>query len=80
MVVIDLILAIAKAIPVIDKWLDALTVARIESMKKTQREALRKALDEHDQRDLEKAIGSPGAGEPSGNPDSVISDTPPPGV
>lgn len=75
---IALALAIAKAVPVVDKWLSVLvaayTTARIEAMAKEDREAIRKAFAEHDQRALEKSIGHPDPGAPSGVPGSVIRD------
>lgn len=46
-------------------------------MKKEGREAIRKSLDEHDQRNIEKIIGSPTAGKPSGDPGAVVVDKPP---
>ena len=81
---ISLILAIAKAVPIINLWIEQLSsaymVSRMASLKKENLEALRKALNEHDQRDLEKAIGNPHSGEASGDAGSVIINQPPPGV
>jgi hypothetical protein len=82
--IINEILAIAKAIPVVDSWIQALVVAytalEISNMEKENREAVRKALYEHDQRELEKAVGNPNPGEISGDPGAVVVDAPPPNV
>lgn len=73
-----------KALPVLKEWFEDLVVAyvnhSVDNMKKKNREALEKALNGRDQRDLEKAIGSPTAGKPSGDPGTIISDRPPPNV
>lgn len=78
------IIGLIKAIPIVDRWFQQLLVAytnaRIDSMSKENREALRKAFKEHDQRELEKAMGSVQAGQPSGNAGAVIVDQPPPNV
>ena len=50
------------------------------SLAKANVEALRKVLKDHDQRDLEKAIGSPNPGEASGDRGATIQPGPPPGV
>ena len=77
--VFSLLLAIFKAIPALEKWfqdLSALYIAsRIESMKQENREAIKKAIEAQDQRDLERAIGSPKAGEHSGLPGTEIRDS-----
>jgi hypothetical protein len=77
-------ISILKAIPIVDKWFQALMVAYSKAMvgrwEKANAEGLRKALNEHDQIDLEKAIGSSTAGLPSGDAGAVIVDAPPPGV
>lgn len=68
-----------EAVPAIKDWVEkliALYVAtRIASMKQENREAIKKALIEHNQIPLEQAIGNPHAGEPSGVPGSVIVDS-----
>ena len=70
--VIALLLGTTKTFPIVDRWVQMLVAAyiasRIGSMSKDQRDGIRKAIDEQDQRDLEKAIGNPQAGEPSGLP------------
>jgi hypothetical protein len=84
MSVFGIILSILKAIPVIDSWFQQLVAlyvaARIATMKKENRDAVRKAVEEHDQRDLEGASGSPHPGEHSGETSSEIIEGPPPGV
>ena len=64
------IIAIIKAIPTIKSWVDQLMVlyfkSQVASLRAADREAIRKAIDEHDQRDLENQIGSNNAGKPSG--------------
>lgn len=78
MQVIALLLALARAVPVIDGWLELLVVAytkaRAARMKKENREAVRKALEELDQRPIEEAMGHPSPGAPSGVPGAVIVD------
>lgn len=78
------ILAIFKAIPVLDQWLEKFVTFYVEqkwkAMLEENRAAIRKALVEHDQRDIEKAIGNPEAGEPSKAPGVVIVDHPPPNI
>lgn len=77
--VFSLLLAVFKAIPIFEKWfeqLSALYVAsRIESMKQENREVIKKAIELQDQRELERAIGSPKAGERSGVPGTEVRDT-----
>ncbi len=76
---LSLLLAISKAIPVIDKWLEELAAAyvkaRVSAMKKETREAIKKALEIDDQRTIEETIGSSSAGQPTGAPGSVIVDS-----
>lgn len=73
-VIVQLILAIAKAFPIVDKWLDEAYNEKLKAMSKETRAAIRKAIDEQDQIDLEIAIGSVNAGRPSGIPGSEIVD------
>lgn len=65
-------------------WFDDLVAfyvkLKIASMKRENREAIRKALHEQDQRDLEGAVGNPYPGEPSGDDGVTIVDAPPPGA
>lgn len=78
---ITIILGILKAIPILDAWFQQLstayTVGKIASFKKENLEALRKAINEKDQRDLEAAVGNPHPGEASGDAGAVIIDAPP---
>lgn len=64
------IVAIAAAVPVIDKWLQSFVAfyaaSQLSRMKKENIDAIREAFYEHDQRGIEKAFGNPNAGEPSG--------------
>ena len=64
------IVAIINLIPQLKAGFEALMAyyvqTQIASIKKEYSDAIRKAIDEHDQRDLERAIGSPRAGLPSG--------------
>jgi len=73
------VLSIAKAIPVVDKWIQQLVVeytnARIDSMKKEDVEIIKNAITLQDQRELEKTMGSSRAGELSGVEGSVIVDS-----
>lgn len=70
------IIAVIKAIPAIKEWWDSLIAfyidSQIETMKQENRDAIRKAINEHDQRDLEKALGSTKSGEKSNLPGAVI--------
>ena len=72
---ISLILAIAKAIPVIDRAIRDLVQAYVQwKIKEGQRdlaEALIKMIETGDQRDLEREIGSPNAGKPAQDQDGV---------
>ena len=70
------ILAVAKAFPIVDSWLQQLTLAytkaTIAGWDKAIFDGIKTAVIERDQRDLEKAINNPGAGDPSGAPGTVI--------
>jgi hypothetical protein len=84
MQIIALLLGIAKAVPIIDSWIQQLATAyatqRIADMQKENLDAIRKAIQDKDQRDLEAALGNPHPGEASGDPGAVITDAPPPNV
>lgn len=75
---ITLIISISKAVPIVNNWIQELIVAftnqRIDSMSKENRESIKKAIEQKDQRDLEKAMGSINAGELSGIPGTVVVD------
>lgn len=59
-----------KAISIVDGWfkkLAAFYVAReLEKFQEADRDAIRKAVYAHDQRDLERRLGNSRPGEPSG--------------
>lgn len=71
-----LLLATMKAVPAVRKWWEELTIAyyayQDHQIEKATRDGIKKALESHDQRDLEKAMGSTKAGELSGNPNTTI--------
>ncbi len=73
------ILAIIKAVPSLKSWWDqlvALYVAdQLDKFQKADRDAIRKAVYEHDQRDLEGQIGNINPGKPSGLPGTHIVDS-----
>ncbi len=75
---ITLIISISKAVPIVNDWIQELIVAftnqRIDSMSKENRESIKKAIEQKDQRDLERAMGSINAGELSGIPGTVVVD------
>ena len=69
--VISLLLAIFQAVPILKElWEQAITLwinTQIDKMTKENRDAIKKAITEHDQRALEELI-STRPGEPSGLP------------
>lgn len=73
------IMSVIKLVPIVDKWVERFVVwyaeNQIATMVKENREAMKKAIEAQDQRDLEKVIGNPNAGEPSGTPGTVIRDS-----
>jgi divalent metal cation (Fe/Co/Zn/Cd) transporter len=68
--IIAVVLAASRAVPIIDTWIQLLITAyvnyAVDRMSYENWTALKKAVNDKDQRDLEKAIGNPNAGEPSG--------------
>jgi hypothetical protein len=78
--ILSLLKALAVATPALIKLSEAFVAWYIEqrwkSMERGLSDAIRKAIDKHDQRDIEEAIGSPTAGEPSGIPGTIIVDKP----
>lgn len=78
--VLNFILKIPAMISFFEKLMAEYTKLQVSKMKKENRDAIRKAIEEHDQRDAEKAIGNPDAGEASGEDGAVIVDAPPPNV
>lgn len=79
MAVFPLILAILKAIPALKSLFDQFaawyTQKEIENINKEYLNAIAKAISAKDQRDLEKAVGSPRAGEQSGLGGTEIRDS-----
>lgn len=77
--VISAILAICKAAPIFDRWVQQLLVAysnaRVDSMAKENRDAIKKAITDQDQREIEKLLGSSRAGELSGVPGTEVRDS-----
>jgi hypothetical protein len=75
----ETILIILKALPalkaLVDKFFALYAQAEWASFDKDIQKGIRKAIDEHDQRELEKSIGSPTAGLPSGVPNSSFHDS-----
>lgn len=69
MTVISAILALLKALPILDSWFKQLAVAymqmKIASHDKDFVEANRALIQDHDQRALEAAAGSSNAGAPA---------------
>lgn len=76
--IIALLLSIFKAVPALKQLWDQILAAYIASQINTFNDeikaAIRKAIHEHDQRDLEQAIGSVKSGEASGIPGAVVVD------
>ena len=74
--VVSLLLAIFKAVPQLKDLFDKLMVAYLSyqenKIKEEIKDGIKKAIEQHDQRDLEKAMGSTKAGELSGNPNTTI--------
>jgi hypothetical protein len=78
MTILSLLLAIFKAIPALKSLFDELVVAytqsQIDNIKKEYLYAIQIAISQKDQRDIEKALGSPRAGEASGIPGAQVVD------
>lgn len=70
--VISFINAINALKSLVDSFVSFYISMQIDQMKEENRLAIRKAIDEQDQRDIEKALNSPRAGLPSGNAGAVI--------
>ncbi len=68
--ILDILLALFKAIPALEKlWEDVVTLyvaARIATMKRENKDAIRVVLEKHDQRPIEDQLGSDTAGKPTG--------------
>lgn len=76
--VLKLLLAAFQAWPsiksVFDEIVSAYVASELGKMKTENSDAIKKVVREHDQRDLEKVLGSPTAGKPSGDAGAVIVD------
>lgn len=76
--VISLLTAIFKAIPSLKSWWDDIVSMYIEtkinSMRKENKEAIKKAIYGQDQRDLESSSGYSQVGELSGVPNTDVVD------
>jgi hypothetical protein len=68
--IIPLLTAIFKMVPALkdlfDQFIVAYTKHQIETIDAAYLAAIKKAINDKDQRDIEKALGSPRAGEQSG--------------
>jgi len=84
MQVFPMLLALLKAVPAIkdlfDRFMVWYTEREIASMRKDNALALIKVVKEHDQRELEKAIGNILPGKPSGDAGARIVPNRPPNV
>jgi len=71
-----LIVGIVRAIPIFAGWFDQFvayyTNQRIDEMSAENLAAIKTAIQQKDQRDLEKVLGNPNAGEPSNVGGTVI--------
>jgi len=71
-IIVTFLTSLFQAVPTLKKTWDDIVAAyvnsQIESMTAENLAAIRKAIDEKDQRDLEKALKSPRAGAPSDIP------------
>jgi flagellar biosynthesis protein FliP len=76
--VISLLISIFTAVPALKQLWDQIIAAyiatQINTIKEEYKAAIRKAIYEHDQRDLEQAMGSAKSGEASGISGAVIVD------
>lgn len=76
--ILEGIIAFIKAIPIVDKWVQQFIAfyvnSQIDKMAQENRDAIKKAVERFDQRDLERAIGNPHAGGVAPVPDTVIVD------
>ena len=71
MAIFSTILAVLKAIPILHEWFKSFVKWYSEKERQWFYESVAKgvvdAIEKRDQRDLEKAVGSPKAGKPSGH-------------
>lgn len=72
------LIGLIKAIPIINGWVQGFITlyvnSAIDRMSAENIAAIKKAIEQHNQIDLEKAVGNPHAGEPSDLPGTVIRD------
>lgn len=84
MTIFGAIIAVIKAIPVLDSWFQSIASAylqaQIASMKQENRDAIISAVQKFNQIPMENAIGSSTAGKVSGDAGSAVIDAPPPGL
>lgn len=73
------IYAFLVAIPIlkdfVERFITFYVAQQIAHMKQENRDGIRKAVFNHDQRDLEKAVGNPNAGEPTNLPGIELRDS-----
>ena len=76
---IALLTSIFAAIPVLKEWFDkvvaAYVVMKVSQMKKENRDAIKTAIIDQDQREMEDALGSTRTGEASGLPGTTVVDS-----
>lgn len=76
---ISTIISFIKIIPALKSWFDFFIAEyvklEVEKMKKEHRDAIKYAIENHDQRPLEKAIGSPKSGKHSGHAGTDVVDS-----
>ena len=76
--VISLLTVIFKAIPSLERWWDDFMTMyftlKVSEMRKENRDSIKKAIHEQDQRELETTIGYSQMGELSGVPSSDVVD------
>lgn len=77
--VVEFVISLGKVVPGLISLIDgcvALYMAkRYAEMRQSDRDGVKKAVQEQDQRDLEHSINSPLAGLPSGIPGTEIKDS-----
>lgn len=64
------VIGVINLIPTVQGWVESFVAYYVEKQRAQMRAenlaAIRKAINEHDQRGIEEALGNPNAGEPSG--------------
>lgn len=77
--VFEAIVSIAQAIPIVNDWLQKFIAwyveSQIASMKKENADVIKRAVELHNQIDLEKLLGNKNAGEPTNLPGTELRDT-----